>query len=347
MPFRKCSNDCPKENRDVNLDWQCFICQEPIHWLCYGLKDEKAENIFLIDNIRMVCDDCLANPRSPKRKQPTGSGNMVQRTIDLQNPSLALSKSPAIGVTPPKVTAAKQNQQLQAAIDALAQKIDSQTNTIAGLQTSVEKMNGTVQENTATIVESTKESKATYASIVRKGIDSVGTPKRVVAPKISKPMKTPKTSKPVYAGTSNKLFGKPLSPPQKKRGRQPKPEKAVWISGIHRDATEEELTDYIKESIGIAPAEFEVRKLVKKDRDITTYSFVSFRIACTQANFNQLMSPMYWPSGSRIREFELDEKPSTGERVGRMSQKGEESKNSPSRPNNLEPAAMDTAQVTH
>jgi len=326
------------------------MCQEPIHWICYGLGDKKPENIFLIDNIRMVCDDCLANPKSPKRKHPNGSGNLVQRTIDFQNSTLTLSKTPAIGATPPKVTTVRQNQQFQAAIDALTQKIDTQTNKIEGLQTSVEKMNGSIRDNTAAIAESTKETKATYVSIARKGFDSVGTPKttkRMEAPKSSKPMKTPKMSKPVTTGTSNIAIGKPLSPPKQKRAGRPKYEKGVWISGIHRDTSEGEITEHIVRSIGIASTEFEVRKLVKKDRDITTYSFVSFFIGCKQVNFSTLMQPMYWPSNSQIREFEINDKPSTGERVSQMTRQGEESKNSPTRPNNLEQTAMDTVPVTH
>ncbi|XP_037049652.1 uncharacterized protein LOC119083942 [Bradysia coprophila] len=208
-------------------------------------------------------------------------------------------------------------------------------------------MNGTVRENTAAVVESTKESKATYASIARKGIDSVGTPrstKRVETPKSLKPMKTPKMSKPVTAGTSNILIGKPLSPPKQKRADQPEHEKGVWISGIHRDTTEAEIMEHIKGSIGIASTEFEVRKLVKKNRDITTYSFVSFFIGCKQANFSTLMQPMYWPSNSQIREFEIVRRPSTGARVGQISQQMEASKNSERLLKDPEQTAMDTAQ---
>lgn len=154
-------------------------------------------------------------------------------------------------------------------------------------------------------------------------------------------------SRPVITGTSNIVIGKPLSPPKQKRTDRPKHEKGVWICGIHRDTTEGEMADHIKNSIGIAPTEFEVRKLVKKDRDITTYSFVSFFIGCKQANFNTLMQPIYWPSNSQIREFEFTDKPSNGQRLGQTTRQGEQSKNSPTRPNNLEPTAMDTAQVTH
>lgn len=273
----------------------------------------------------MVCDECLANPKresSPKRKQPNPSGNLVQRTIDVHNSTLVLSKPAPVTATPPKCTTAKQNHQFQSAIDALAQKIDTQTNTIAGLQASVNSMKGAVEQNTATVTESIKESRGTYADIAKKGFASLGTPrstKFVQTPKPSKPTQTWISSKPVVTGKSSNMIGKALSPPQLKHMARPKPEKAVWISRIHRDTTEEDISNYIKGSIGIAPTEFQVRKLVKKGRDITTYSFVSFYVACTQANFNTLMNPNHWPSNSQIREFELEQSSSTGVKLDRAN----------------------------
>lgn len=309
----------------------------------------------------MVCDECLANPKgtsSPKRKQPNGSGNLVQRMIGSQDATMVLSKSSTVTATPPKSTTVKNNQQLLTTIDALVQKIDSQTSTIAGLKLSVDSMNGTLKSNTVNIAESIKETRATYADIAKKGVVMFETPRATKlshTPKTSKQMQTPKSSKPsqatklskqVITGTSTNKIGKPLSPPQRKRIDRPKPEKAIWISRIHRDTTEEELTNYIKDSIGIAPTEFQVRKLVKKDRDITTYSFVSFYVACTHENFNTLINPMHWPSNSQIREFELEQQPSTGSKLDQTVQGAP--KNSQGTPNgnqSAEQSAMDTEQV--
>ena len=361
-PIRRCSKDCPQEHCHLDITWHCFSCQEPMHLLCYGLV-KKPEEIFLTDNIKMVCDECLANPKgisSPKRKQPNGSGNLVQRTIGFQDAMMALSKPSNVTATPPKSTTIKQNQQLQTAIEALVQKIDSQTWTIAGLQLSVDSMNGTLKDNTATIAESIKETRTTYADIAKKGVAKFETPratklshtpktsKQMHTPKSSKPSQTTKSSKPVITGTSTNKIGKPLSPPQRKRIDRPKPEKAIWISRIHRDTTEEELSDYIKCSIGIAPTEFQVRKLVKKDRDITTYSFVSFYVACTQENFNTLINPMYWPSNSQIREFELEQQPSTGFKLDQTVQGiPKNSQGTPNDNQSTEQSAMDTDQVIH
>lgn len=343
-PTRKCSKkNCPATNISPYLTWYCYCCKCPIHLLCYGVV-KSPEDIFVNDNIVMVCDECLNNPKedvSPKRKQPS----MVQRTIDSQGPVLTLSKTVVTGATPSKNTTVKQaqqNQHFQSVIESLVQKVDVQTAAIAGLKSTVVTLNDTIGQHQVTVGESIKitnenfslikksinqtprfnqsAKKKSYADAAREGIGKT-VPNET--PKSSKQPRTAGTSKPVLAGTSNNVIGKPLSPILSNRSDRPKappkPEKAIWISRIHRETTEAELSAYIKESIGIASDEINVRKLVKKDRDISAYSFVSFRITCSSANFNTLMNPMYWPSNSQIREFDLDQKSSTGVKLNQDS----------------------------
>lgn len=313
-PMRKCSKDCPSKNTNPDLTWNCFRCQEPIHLLCYGVV-KTPEDIFIIDNIKMVCDECLAAPRenlSPKRKQPFLAGNLVQSVLDFPNTTMSFSKPVTPASTPSKASTVKLSQQFQTVIEALVQKVETQTSTIVDLKSSIETMNGTVKQQTVAIGDSNKingenltsikeslsqmrNQKFSYANVAKEGV------KKDMAnetPKSYRPKQTPKSNKPVNIGKSTNMIGKPISPVKPKQTTRPKPEKAVWISRIHRDTTEEELSTYIKESIGAAPTDFDVRKLVKKDRDITEYSFVSFRIACRQADFHKLMDPMYWPSNS-------------------------------------------------
>ncbi|XP_037047073.1 uncharacterized protein LOC119081902 [Bradysia coprophila] len=288
---------------------QC--CQDLIHLACYEIK-KRPEEVFLSDNIIMVCDECLANRRenpSPKRKQPNSGANMVQTTLEVRNPMLSISKTTMAGSTPPK---SKDNNQLQSVVEALVQKVENQTKTIGNLQTSIESMKGTVEGQTTAIGESSKinvenlslikeslneistaSRKFSYADVAKGGVKKAmenGTPKsswsQARAPRPPKPARTPKSTKPIITGTSTNVIRKPISPVR------PRPEKAVWISGIHRDATEEELKDYIRDSIGVASADVDVRKLVKKGRDITEYRFVSFRIGCSSVDFNKLMNPI-------------------------------------------------------
>lgn len=230
-------------------------------------------------------------------------------------------------------------------MESLVQKVEIQTATIAGLQTSVETMNETIKQQKVTVVESIKVNndnismlkksisqtpncnhsagKQSYADAARKGLKNATLND---TPKSSKSTRTPRSSHPVLTGTSNNVIGKPLSPINSNRFKAttrqngaPRPEKAIWISRIHRETTEEELAVYIKESIGIKTDDINVRKLVKKDREISSYSFVSFRINCSSANFNTLMNPMYWPSNSQLREFEIERNASVGARLTEKS----------------------------
>lgn len=180
-------------------------------------------------------------------------------------------------------------------------------------------------------------SKKSYADTAKQGIaNGNGTPKS------SRPKQAPSSSKAVLTGTSSNVIGKPISPSQLKRNDRPNkqstPEKAIWVSRIHRETTAEELDQYVKTRIGITTPDISVHKLVKKDRDISSYSFVSFRITCSAANFATLINPMYWPSNSQIREFDLERKSSVGVKLN------QESNSNDSEPKNEEPpmnATMD------
>ncbi len=320
---------------------------------------KAPEDIFVNDNVIMVCDECLTSPKdnvSPKRKQPNTTVNLVQRTIDVQSPTLSLSKTVSALITPSKNNTVKQNQQMHTVVESLVHKIEIQTATIAELKASVDTMNDTVHQQKVTVGESIKannenissikktlsltprfNSKKSYAEAAKEGFNS-----ETVTPKSSRPKQTPRSNKPVLTGTSTNVIGKQISPNQIKRNDRAavsKPEKAIWVSRIHRETTEEELTSYIKNSIGIATPDITVRKLVKKDRDISTYSFVSFRITCSPSNFATLMDPTYWPSNSQLREFDLNRKSSMGVRLNR------ESTDNNSEPKNEEPITTDPMEV--
>ena len=124
-------------------------------------------------------------------------------------------------------------------------------------------------------------------------------------------------------GTSANVIGKALSPNRVRTNVRvnvaPKPEKAIWISRLDRDTTEDEMTSYIRDTIGISSIEqCQIRKLVKKDKDLETYSFVSFKVACPASIFKTLMDAEKWPSYCQIREFDLDLKTSTGDKPAKL-----------------------------
>lgn len=346
-PTRKCSKEsCPTQNTVPSLTVMCFRCNSKIHLPCYGIAQEPGQ-IFVSDNIVMICDECLRNRKecsSPKRKQPN-SAKLIQTTIDQQSPNLSYSKTIQ---TPPKNvnTTAKANQNMQAAIDALTRKIGENTSVIAGLTVSVDTMKDTLSQQHLSVQEavkmntrnasminqsrtpaigsarnSTKSRPFSYANTVKRSMNQTD---GNATPRSSKTSSTP-SAKPVVIGTSNNVIGKPPSPKQVRLDvrRTPKHEKAIWVSRLHRDTTDEEMSLYIKNSIGITVADkFQVRKLVKKDRDISTYSFVSFRVTCSADIFNTLLDAEKWPNYCQIREFDLNQ---NAENVGKLPAGGDNS----------------------
>ena len=77
---------------------KCRRCNGLIHLPCYGII-KSSDEIFACNNILLLCDECLeifnvsCNENSPKRKQST---NLIQRTIDTNNSTIALSMSSPI-----------------------------------------------------------------------------------------------------------------------------------------------------------------------------------------------------------------------------------------------------------
>lgn len=221
--------------------------------------------------------------------------------------------------------------------------LDQNTATISALKSSVDSMsdqilqqNSTVSDSirmnndnitsikaklnqTQNLIESSK--KLSYASILKNSNDDINdlTPKSSRASPVIKKQKT--ILRPAIDGKSNVSIGKPLSPPrnQNHQNRSEKFQKAIWVSRLHRETTEEEITLYIKEKLNItAVDEFKVHKLVKRDREISSYSFVSFKVNCSANLFKELLDENKWPNTCKIREFDNKIRTSPGSRLNEI-----------------------------
>lgn len=345
-PMRKCSNEsCPPEIVLDNNVVVCHYCKCMIHLSCYGVE-KKPEEIFVVANVVMLCNECidtLKEDSSPKRKQPNPT-SLIQRTLDVKNPILSLSKT-SLNSTPPKTATVKQDQKMHAVIESLVLKLDDNTATIANLTKSVDSMKVVVTQQETVIASTIKANitsikdtlhrtttepnsttkKDTYANIIKRTYE-----RHNETPKSSRQHRTPRTMKPVATGTSSKVIGKPPSPNtlqpatqrNNKSNRMPSREKAVWVSRLQRDTTEEDMNLYIKDTIGITSAEkYNVRRLVKKDRELSSYNYISFRVTCTTDIFETLLDSTNWPSYCFIREFEMEQKDSNGAQMHERAQR--------------------------
>lgn len=120
------------------------------------------------------------------------------------------------------------------------------------------------------------------------------------APSSSKPKHLPK-QKECTRAIENKLKA---ATPTEPKVRKPKFDNAIHVSRIQTSVTLEDMTNYIIENAKMKPDdEFKCTLLVKKDKDLSTLSFVSYKIDVIADKFNQLMDVSFWPRGLLIREF--------------------------------------------
>lgn len=119
--------------------------------------------------------------------------------------------------------------------------------------------------------------------------------------------------------SSKQMYSKPKNLPQPKTGKRlgavglmaapkvkPKPkfDKALHVSRIEPSVTVEQMNDYIKSNTKLIENEdFKCTLLVKKDKDISTLSFVSFKIDICVDKCEQLTDEDFWPEGVQIRSF--------------------------------------------
>lgn len=321
--LRVCSRDsCKPKNINSASSVKCSSCNSTCHLLCYGI-DKSASDIFIQANIVFLCDSCLTSGSfvpSPKRKLATnGASNNVINSAIGSSPSKSASHAAPASL-----------HNLQASIDEVLAIIKTNTITLDKIGSK----SSTVNTSTSVFSRSAPIKKS-YANVLSENMpesnESV-TSKSSGVHHVSKARMQMQMNPPAVTGTSSAVIGKPLTP------RQP-PRRSIWISRLHRETTEAEVSDYIK-SIMATTSEFVVRKLVKKDREISSYSFVSFRITCSLELFDTLMDAKNWPSSVIIREFENSR---SGVNLGSFLTTARNSPGAISRSDSLEVSTFDSS----
>lgn len=112
----------------------------------------------------------------------------------------------------------------------------------------------------------------------------------------SKPNKLP--SQPVMPGTSESVspsIGNIVA-------TAPIPKFWLYLSRISRDVTSEQVRALVSHRLGTD--DVEVVRLVAKNRDVSTLSFVSFKVGLNSSVKDKAMSNSTWPRGILFREFQ-------------------------------------------
>lgn len=150
-------------------------------------------------------------------------------------------------------------------------------------------------------------------------------------------------------GTKDVVIGQKPQPWVPKFKRLPieakKIMKSVRISGLHPSVSVDQLSEYIAENTPLTDkSKFSCQMLVKKDEDLSIYTFISFKVDVEPEEFESVMNLSYWPNYVTIREniridkpkrrgslFENDARPN---KIQRKTEDNEENFNS--KPNSPE-----------
>ena len=73
------------------------------------------------------------------------------------------------------------------------------------------------------------------------------------------------------------------------------------------------LTSFIAGALGISPNRIKCNMLVKKDVDMSDFSFLDFKVLIPENYIEKIMHDSIWPVGVRVREFV--EYPKNGQRM--------------------------------
>lgn len=108
--------------------------------------------------------------------------------------------------------------------------------------------------------------------------------------------------------------------------------KALYVSGFAPDTSNEQIAQFIVTETSVKDTnKFKVHKMLKKDADISTLKFVSFKVEMDVDELEILEKVELWPRGVRVREFQLIPKNELGRHF-------------PSLPTAAQPPATDTIQ---
>lgn len=80
-------------------------------------------------------------------------------------------------------------------------------------------------------------------------------------------------------------------------------DRSLYVSRLANSVTPEKMIDYIIQNTGMKSDEFKCSLLVKRDIDVNSLAYVSYKIDVNDANFDSLSNEELWPEGAFIRPF--------------------------------------------
>lgn len=80
--------------------------------------------------------------------------------------------------------------------------------------------------------------------------------------------------------------------------------KSFYVTPFTIEQTEDDIVEYLRETINTDDSIVKCVKLVPRNKDINELSFISFKISVSENLANVISDSFYWPEGVEIREFQ-------------------------------------------
>lgn len=312
---------------------KCVKCHRTFYLLCFGFSKCGAVGIryktsfnshIAIDPSKIVftcggCDavfleDAVNNTIEAERKKLMQEKNDAKSTMNTPNTSgLATSKLPNDRPTS-NVELKKDLMNITTIVKQIKQSIGVHSDDLASIkQLSMDIAKNVSNGSAANLRTESFDAIATtpkptsFSQIVNEQrlLNRQSTARKRPAAAMKTPTNKPKNLPPQKMGTRTIQSDlKVVSAPQRQQIQKPNFDKSIHVSRIDKSVTLEMINEYISQNSQLKQTEnFRCSLLVKKDKDVTTLTFVSFKVDVNSEHFDLLNDVNFWPEGVLIREF--------------------------------------------
>lgn len=314
-----CSRDnCPPANVSGNKV-RCFACAKQFYGKCFGIEDcfydvLAPRSPFTDDSIiQFICQHCLAKPK-PQIHAPADSGNGLGGIMETIS---AIAETQR--VSDRKITIFNQK---------ICDLIELSTKTNDLCQNIDKKMISEIRKPLFSEIINSNNGRSPPITPAQKRFRSDSRPPISLGRAFAPDNQTPLRPRAI-PGTLDVVIGPsvPQIGPQPNFGQKRRFDRSIWISRFHPDTTVEQIRDYVLNTTGCNDTEqFNCIKLVKRDADLTSLQFISFKIDVNEELFESLSSPAKWPKYVLVREF-LFERRNFRPSVARLPERTESNDN--------------------
>lgn len=316
----KCCNreDCPTANIQPDCTTNCGKCDAIVHLMCIGIV-RKTKDVIFHPSIKVFCQKC--SPIDPKFT-PSSS---------LSTPKSIIKTSSFPAKAQPKITEFTMPTKIDELFTLLqdVRKTVVDTNKKVSSQFEASKSYSEVLKEIKEVTVNTdkrlvvNEQKAlSYSAVV--GRNNALTNKMSSFPQLtdrtpkrkrvenSPPPKSLFKGRALITGTNTNvdhgLGDVVLANKPKRVSPSPSPyahlKKSVYISRLQPTVTAEKISAFIKSKMPLlSDNDISLRMLVKKDQPVNELTFISYRLSCTEENYEKFMDSSFWPSHIMIGEF--------------------------------------------